>query len=60
MADFKDVRYYAISSNGRMLLRATTDEEALRAVEESYYHRKTAKRIVRATLETLLVRDLVE
>ncbi|MBT1154434.1 hypothetical protein J1C56_02395 [Aminobacter anthyllidis] len=57
MVDNVDIRYYAISSNGRMLLQAETDEEALNAVEASYYHRRTAKRIVRETRETIHLRD---
>lgn len=48
-----DIRFYAITSHGRSLLRATTLKEALCEVNDTYYLRISARRIVKETRETV-------
>lgn len=52
-----DVRYYAITLNGRSLIPASTGEDAIRFMEESYYLRKTTKRIIKETRETIFEQE---
>lgn len=48
------VTHYAITVHGRQLIgEGLTDEEAQQRVHESYYLRKTTKRIVRTIEETV-------